>query len=236
MPWFWNQSKVSNFSFQPSLFFCYPLSWILRCYSLRRGPSAFLGICTEQLYPPLHPIRNMPYWSVLINRRFSVGFTQPSSVPLTAIPNPFTVKWAPLPLPELRCRFMPEQCRFLHIRWKPCLHIPVHPHPPTPFFSLSTLPLSLSSFFLRRHFNMYANGLRSTGKICAESCPAVRRCRRDCVCIYEAWALRLMGEKMLRVVWWRLCSAGKNADMPIPEVTLVTNDKGRQLDNNIPVN
>lgn len=89
-----------------------------------------------------------------------------------------------------------------------CIY-PFTPTHPPPFFSLSTLPLSLSSFFLRRHFNMYANGLRSTGKICAESCPAVRRCRRDCVCIYEAWALRLMGEKMLRVVWWRLCSAGR---------------------------
>lgn len=28
----------------------------------------------------------------------------------------------------------------------------------------------------------------------------------------------------------------QNADMPIQEVTLVTNDESRQLDNNIPVN
>lgn len=27
----------------------------------------------------------------------------------------------------------------------------------------------------------------------------------------------------------------QNADMPIPEVMVVTNDKSRQLDNNIPV-
>lgn len=83
-------------------------------------------------------------------------------------------------------------------------HHHYHPSPP----SLHP-PLSLSSFFLRRHFNMYANGLRSMGKICVESCPAVRRCRRDCVCIYEAWALLLLGEKKLRVVSWRLCSAGR---------------------------
>lgn len=144
----------------------------------------------------------MPYWSIA---PVLCGATQCSPVHLTAIPSPFTVKWAPLSLPELRCRFMPEQCRFLHIRWKPCLHIPAHsPSPPFLFPALS-----LSSFFLRRHFNMYANGLRSTGKICVESCPAVRRCRRDCVCIYEAWALPLLGEKTLQVVWWRLCSAGR---------------------------
>lgn len=157
---------------------------------------------------------NMPYWSVLINRSFSVGWHSLLLCLWQLYLTHLLSNELPPLLPQLRCRFMPEQCRFLHIRWKPCLHITAPPPPnhhprPAPFFSLSTLPLSLSSFFLRRHFNMYANGLRSTGKICAESCPAVRRCRRDCVCIYEAWALRLMGEKMLRVVWWKLCSAGR---------------------------
>lgn len=87
-----------------------------------------------------------------------------------------------------------------------CIY-PLTPPPPSPPSLFP--PLSLSSFFLRRHFNMYANGLRSTGKICVESCPAVRRCRRDCVCIYEAWALPLLGEKTLWVAGWRLCSAGR---------------------------
>lgn len=103
-------------------------------------------------------ICDMSYWSIT---PVLCRVTQCSSVHLTAIPSPFTVKWAPLSLPELRCRFMPEQCRFLHIRWKPCLHIPAlsPPSPPSLF-----APLSLSSFFLRRHFNMYANGLRSMGR------------------------------------------------------------------------
>lgn len=154
--------------------------------------------------------------AILINRSTSRWGNSVFPVHLTAIPSPFTVKWARLSLPELRCRFMPEQCRFLHIRWKPCLHIPARSLARSGSLSLSLPPLcslfpplSLSSFFLRRHFNMYANGLRSTGKICVESCPAVRRCRRDCVCIYEAWALPLLGEETLRVAWWRLCSAGR---------------------------
>lgn len=105
-------------------------------------------------------ICNMPYWS-MVPVLCTVAHSSP--VNLTAIPSPFTVKWGLLALPELRCRFMPEQCRFLHIRWKPCLHIPALALPSPPLLP-SSPPLSLSSFFLRRHFNMYANGLRSTGR------------------------------------------------------------------------
>lgn len=74
--------------------------------------------------------------------QFSVG-QQCSPVHLTAIPSPFTVNWALLSLPKLRCRFMPEQCRFLHIRWKPCLHIPAH----SPLLPSSPLFLSLPFFW-----------------------------------------------------------------------------------------
>lgn len=83
----------------------------------------------------LLPCSSCYMWhAILINGPALCGVTQYSPVHLTAIPSPFTVKWAPLSLPELRCRFMPEQCRFLHIRWKPCLHIP----------ALSLSPLSSS--------------------------------------------------------------------------------------------
>lgn len=68
-----------------------------------------------------------------------------------------------------------------------------------------------------------------------EPCPAVRRCRRDCVCIYEAWALPLLGEKTLLSSVVEALQCRQNADMPITEVMVVTNDKKRQLDNTIAV-
>lgn len=90
--------------------------------------------------------------AILINRSTSLWGNSVFPVHLTAIPSPFAVKWARLSLPELRCRFMPEQCRFLHIRWKPCLHIPrslalalsLSPSLPPSLRSFPSSPLFLS--------------------------------------------------------------------------------------------
>ena len=153
------------------------------------------------------PITDMPYWSIA---PVPYGVTQCSPVHLTAIPSPFTVKWALLPLPELRCRFMPEQCRFLHIRWKPCLHIPaLSPHPSAHFFLPSSPPLSLSSFFLRRHFNMYANGLRSTGRYVWSPVLQSGGVGEIVFVFMRHGPCRSWERKRCWVVWWRLCSAGR---------------------------
>lgn len=75
--------------------------------------------------------------------------------------------------------------------------------------SLYTPPLSLSSFFLRRHFNMYANGLRSTGRYVWS--PVLQSGGvGEIVFVFMRHGLWRSWEKTLWVVlWWRLCSAGR---------------------------
>ena len=133
-----------------------------------------------------------------------------SPVSLTAIPNPFAVKWALLPFVSTDadlCRSNAGPCildeslvciyplslstrtplslslsrslaHSLSLVLSPSLSL-LHPALPLP------PSLLLSSFFLRRHFNMYANVLHSAGKICVCMCVCVcvYVCVRVCVCV-----------------------------------------------------
>lgn len=79
----------------------------------------------------------------------------------------------------------------------------------TPLPSNPLPPLSLSSFFLRRHFNMYANGLRSTGRYVWS--PVLQSGGvGEIVFVFMRHGPRRSWEKTLWVVlWWRLCSADR---------------------------